>query len=124
MALRVALKFASIAGLLAWAAVAAPHAASATGADKLKAEIDAFIGRARTSSNDMMRWEGAESINVRDDGADAVAEIVKGKVSFHPETAKPSTTSVEITFDRIEVRRSPEPGGDDPFKFTVKLPTL
>jgi|HubBroStandDraft_6_1064221.scaffolds.fasta_scaffold161296_2 hypothetical protein len=122
MALRVALKFASVAGLLAWV-VAAPHAASAAGADKLKAEIDTFIGRVRTSSNDVMRWEGAESIGVRDDGADAIAEIVKGKVSIHPENTKPLTTLV-MTFDRMEIRRSPEAGGGDRVKFTVKLPTL
>jgi hypothetical protein len=123
MAARVALKFAPIAGLLAWATVAAPYGASAAGADKLKAEIDAFIARAQTSSNDMMRWEGAESINVRDDGADAVAEIVKGKVSIHPENAKP-LKPLMMTFDRMEIRRSPEAGAGDRVKFTVTLPAL
>jgi Putative peptidoglycan binding domain len=123
MALRVALKFAWVVGLLAWAMVAAPQAAFATGADKLKAEIDAFIARAQTSSNDMMRWEGAESINVRDDGADAVAEIVKGKVSIHPENAKP-LKPLMMTFDRMEIRRSPEAGAGDRVKFTVTLPAL
>jgi peptidoglycan hydrolase-like protein with peptidoglycan-binding domain len=122
MALHAALKLAVVAGLLSWTIL--PITAHATGADELKVEIETFIGRINRSGNDVLRWEGAESIDVRDDGADAVAEIVKGKLSFHPENAKPSATPVEVTFDRIEVRRSPEPGADDRFKFTVKAPAL
>ena len=101
-----------------------PTAALASNADTLKTEIDAFIERARLSSNDTLRWEGAESIDIRNDGADAVATITKGKISFHPAGAAPPATPLTVTFDRVEIRRSPDAGAGDRVRFTIKLPAL
>jgi hypothetical protein len=118
---RVAYKAIVIAGLF-FCAISAPRAALAAGADTLKAEIDAFIER--LSTNDVVHWEGADSIDVRDDGADAVATISKGKISFDQLSAKPPSVPATLTFDRIEIRRSPKAGGDERVQFTVKLPAL
>jgi hypothetical protein len=112
-----------IAGLLLLG-ISGKIAALASNADTLKTEIDAFIERIQHSSNDALHWEGAESIDIRNDGADAVATITKGKISFHPATAAPSTASPTFTFDRVEIRRSPDTAGGDRVRFTVKLPAL
>jgi hypothetical protein len=120
---RAALRAVVVAGLIIGGIFDA-GGAQAAGADTLKSVIDAFIERMQRSGNGVVHWDGAESIDIRDDGADAVATITKGRIVLRAPDAAPSAKSVVLTFDRVEIRRSPSAAGGDKVQFAIKFPAL
>jgi hypothetical protein len=83
-----------------------PVAASAANADALKGDIDAFFQRVQIATAGRLHWSGADSIDVRDEGGEAIADISNGHLALRSPSgdAKPVAT---ITLDRIDIRRRP-----------------
>jgi len=108
-----------------------PARAADPAAPDLKAEIDATIHRFEGAFQGMVKWNGAEKIDVRQDGNASVAEIRNAKISVQPppekaagpNKAQPATPPqpVQIVLDKIELRRVPAPSSG--LDYTVTGPT-
>ena len=90
----------------------APAAAADSAGVQLKAEIDGFLGTLEASTNGILKWEGAERIDVREEGDAAIAEFTKPRISMGPPPDdKTAEKRAQITFDHVEIRRVPAPDG-------------
>jgi hypothetical protein len=61
--------------LVLMSGVILPGAALAANADALKGDIDAFFQRVQIATAGRLHWSGADSIDVRDEGGEAIARI-------------------------------------------------
>lgn len=104
-------KPASIATALALClALAAPAAAADPAAD-LRGDIDAFIHQIETGTRGFAKWQGADRIDVRQDGEATIADIAGARIAIRDPDAKPPARSAQITLDHVAVRREPAPDG-------------
>ncbi|HEU0215806.1 MAG TPA: peptidoglycan-binding protein [Stellaceae bacterium] len=101
---------------------ARPDAAAAANSDPLKGDIDAFFQRVEIATAGRLHWSGADSIDVHDEGGEAIARISNGHFALRRPggDAKPVAT---ITLDRIDIRRHPATTGSDMAELVVSLPT-
>jgi hypothetical protein len=99
----------------------ASNIAAAADADALKGEVDAFIKRIDDASDGIVRWNGADSIDVKQNGDEAVVVIVNARLSLRdkrPDAGPPAS----MVLDRIELRRHPAPSGGGMTELLVSLP--
>jgi peptidoglycan hydrolase-like protein with peptidoglycan-binding domain len=108
--------------LVLMSGVILPGAALAANADALKGDIDAFFQRVQIATAGRLHWSGADSIDVRDEGGEAIARISNGHLALRSPSgdAKPVAT---ITLDRIDIRRRPATAGSNMAELVVLLPT-
>jgi len=98
------------------AAAAAPAAAASPAEDQLKSEIDGALEQIKVSTNGVLRWEGSDKFELSQADGGAVALITNARFAIRiPDEAR-------VVFDRIEIRRTLEPGGNR-VKFAMVLPT-
>ena len=107
----------------AWAAFAfllfaASPAAAEPAAPQLQAEIDDFLGRLDAATHGLVKWEGAEHTDMRRDGDAAVADFANARVSIGDEDA-PKEKRAQVTFDHIEIRRTPAVDGGHKLSFVL-----
>ncbi len=95
-----------------------PAASAAEGG--LKSEIDGFLNRLETMSHGMLKWEGADRIDIRPDGAATIADIAHARISLGRPEATPDDKRLLAEFDHIEVRETPAP--DSAVALSVTLP--
>jgi hypothetical protein len=97
--------------------------AAAADADTLKTTIEDFLHRAELSSEGRVHWDGADTFEVKTDGAAATATIANAHFSFRqePGDAKPLAT---LTLDRVEIIREPAAQGGNLDQLTITLPAL
>lgn len=100
-----------------------PGAALAGNAEALKGDIDTFFQRVEIAAAGRLHWSGADSIDVHDEGGEAVARISNGHLALRGRSgdAKPVAT---ITLDRIGIRRRPATTGSDMAELVLSLPTI
>jgi hypothetical protein len=94
----------------------APAGAVETTAAQLQADIDGLLQKLESSTHGFIKWEGADRIEVRQEGDAAVAEIGNGRLLIDATDPKPT----RATFDHIELRRSPGP--DNSIAWSLALP--
>jgi hypothetical protein len=107
----------------------AANAATAAGPTPpdLKAEIDDVIHRMEGASIGVLKWDGAEHIDIRHDGSASVAEIVNAhiKITPLPRPSPAATATAEtggiLTLDHIEIRQTPDADGSS-FDLAVTFP--
>ena len=98
------------------AAAAAPAAAASPAEDQLKSEIDGALEQIKVSTNGVLRWEGSDKFELSRAEGGAVALITNARFAIRfPDEAR-------VVFDRIEIRRTLEAGGNR-VKFAMVLPT-
>src|SRR5437867_1422735 len=106
--------------LLLGLAVAAP-AGAATPAEELKSQIDDVLRRLEKMSNGIVKWQGADRMDIRPASEGAVADIANARISIGSPDDKPCAERVRVNFDHIELHRIPAPPGAA--KLEVVLPT-
>lgn len=99
---------------------AAPAGAADTAAPQLKAQIDGFLDKIGASTQGVLKWEGADRMDIRDEGDAAIADMTNARMSVGPAADKPAGKRAQVVFDHIEVRRSPAP--DSANKFSIVFP--
>jgi hypothetical protein len=109
-------RFGAAAGLALCLVLAAPAHAASQAESELKAEIDALLNNLESGTDGLLKWDGADRIDIRPDGDGAVAEISNARISIDPNEPAPS----RLTFDRVEIRRSPAP--DNAVALTIVFP--
>ncbi|MBV9862943.1 MAG: peptidoglycan-binding protein [Alphaproteobacteria bacterium] len=97
-------------------AVASQGQPAAPDAGTLKAQIEAFVSQLETASNGLIKWEGADPFDIRQDGADTVIAITNARISIHAEGV------AQLAFDRVEIRRSPDPDNDKLVRIAIAFP--
>lgn len=107
------------AALLLCLVFAAP--AGAAEAPQLKAQIDDLLAKLEATTQGLVKWDGADRMDVRQDGDAAVADIANARLSLGPAAGKPATERARLTLDHVEIRRAPGPDGS--FALSVVLPT-
>jgi hypothetical protein len=85
-------------------------AARAADTDALKSEVEAALHRFETSTDGRLRWDGADSFEVRPNGDAATATLANVRFSLRKESDDPQPVAT-ITLDRVEVERKPASGG-------------
>src|SRR5690242_950909 len=102
------IKFAMAAACLAVCfAGAAPVRADDQAAAQFKAEIDTFLQKLEADTQGILRWDGADRLEVKPAGETAVLEIVNARLTIQAQDAQPA----RVSFDHIEIRRAPGPDG-------------
>jgi hypothetical protein len=96
--------------------LAAPAGAIETTAAELKADIDALLQKLESGTQGFVKWEGADRMDVRQQGNAAVADIANARILLDASDPKPT----RVTVDRIELRRSPGP--DNSIAWALVLP--
>src|ERR1700675_2279601 len=86
-------------------------AAGPAGAE-FKTEIEGLLDGLEASTHGLVKWDGADRIDIRQDGGAAVAEITNARISIHspavkPGEAKPAASLASVSLDHIEIRRAP-----------------
>jgi hypothetical protein len=104
------LKLGSTAALVLCLIVASP-ARAASHADELKSQTDDLLGKLDSFSHGLLKWEGADRLDIREEGDTAIADIANARISIGSPEAKPAEPRVRVEFDHIEVRHAPAPGG-------------
>ena len=119
----------TIAALALCLALASPAGAADSAGPELKAEIDGFLGKLEATTNGVLKWEGADRVDIREEGDEAIAEFTKPRISIGPPADdkpgdkpadKPAGTRAQITFDHVEIRRAP--AADGASKLSAVLP--
>jgi len=114
----------SAAAALALCLFAAAPAGAAGSADaQLKADINSFLGKLEASSQGLLKWQGADRMDVRDDGDGAVADITGARISIGMDD-KPDAKRAQISFDHLEIRRVPAPDGASKLSFVLPQAAL
>jgi hypothetical protein len=113
MALRAALKFAFLAGLIFWSV-----AASAADPDPFKGEIEAYFKQLGA-----LHWDGTDSFTVHRDGDAAVAVIENGRFSLRKVPTDPTPVAT-ITLGHLEIRRKPASGASDVVTYVISYPPI
>ena len=88
----------------------------------LKMEVEAYIHRFETSTGGRLRWDGADTFDVKTSGDTATATIVNAHLSFRKNPDDPNPV-VSITLDRLEIRRAPGSGANLT-EYAVAFPPL
>ena len=104
-------KLATKAALLALCLALSPPPVAGAPEGGLKSEIDGFLNRLETMSHGMLKWEGADRIDIRPDGAATIADIAHARITLGRPDAKPDDPRLRAEFDHIEVRETPAPDG-------------
>ena len=86
---------------------AAPARAADSGAAELKSEIDGLLDKLDASTHGLIKWEGADSVTIREEGKTAIAEMTNARLSLGAEDKKPGSARARVSFDHFEVRRTP-----------------
>jgi hypothetical protein len=89
-------------------------------ATDLKADVDAFIHQIETTTHGLVKWQGAKRFDVRREGEAAIADIEDARITIQNPDAKPQAHSVEVSLDRVAVRREPAP--DNGVRLAIDLP--
>jgi len=96
-------------------AIAGPPEAAAAEADPFKSEIDSFLGQIETATNGVLKWQGSEKFEVREEAGGSIAVLTNARLMITaPERS-------EAVFDRIEIRRQAEADGKH-VKMTLGFP--
>jgi hypothetical protein len=102
-------------GLVSPVVVAPARAAGPAGAE-FKTEIEGLLDRLEASTHGLVKWDGADRTDVRQDGDATVADFTNARISIHaleakPGEAKPGAPVARVTFVHIEIHRVPAPDG-------------
>src|SRR6266851_1797936 len=89
----------------------ASPAGAASHAEELKSRTDELLGKLELFSHGLLKWEGADRLDIREEGDAAIADIANARISIGSPEAKPGETRVRVEFDHIEVRHAPAPEG-------------
>ena len=109
-------KLGPVAAALALCLLTAPPGHAASPAEtELKAEIDAALKALETGTDGILKWEGADRIDIRPDGDGAIAEIVNPRIVIKADDAKPA----RLHLDRIEIRRARGPDNSVALDFAL-----
>lgn len=122
--MRIKFRGAAIVVLACGLIAAAPPARAADPAPPpdLKADIDGFLHRIDGATRGLIKWDGAEKIDIHKDGDASVADIVHGRIVLSRPTPPPGAPPggpakppgeelARIVFDHIVVRRAPAADG-------------
>jgi Putative peptidoglycan binding domain len=90
-------------------ALAAPAGAADAAGPDLKAEIESLLDQLQTSSHGFVKWEGADRVDVRQEGDAAIADFENARISIGSTGDKPAPERTRISFDHIQIRRAPGP---------------
>jgi len=92
-------------------ALASPSGAANAAGPELKAEIDGLLDKLEANTHGLLKWDGADRMEIRQDGDAAVADIANARISIGSPEAKPGATRSRVSFDYIEIRRARGPEG-------------
>ena len=90
---------------------AAVPACAATPAEELESQIAEMLGKLEVFSNGVVKWEGADRLDARQDGEATIAEAVNARISIGLPDAKPGGARARLDFDRVALRSAPATGG-------------
>jgi hypothetical protein len=94
----------------------APAGAVETTAAQLKADIDKLLKQLETGTHGFVKWDGADRMEIRQQGDAAVADIANARILLDASDAKPA----RVTVDHLQLRRSPAP--DNSIAWALVLP--
>jgi Putative peptidoglycan binding domain len=106
MGLQRASKLAAAGLSLALAIAARPAAAD----PPFNNQVGALLGDLAASTHGLVKWEGAQRIEVHRQGEAATADIVGARLSIGAPD-KPAAQRAQLAFDHLELRRRPAPDG-------------
>jgi Putative peptidoglycan binding domain len=90
-------------------AIAVPARAANQAAQDLKSRTDDLIGQIESASGGLVTWQGADRLDIRDDGDAAIADIANARISIGSE--KIGMDRVPVSFDHIVVHYATAPEG-------------
>jgi hypothetical protein len=105
---------------LAVPALVSPAWAADPAEPPLKTAIEDFLERLDASTHGLLKWEGADRMEIRQEGDAAVAAIANARIRVRSPEAKPGAPSARVSFDHIEIRRTPAP--EDGVSLAVVFP--
>jgi hypothetical protein len=94
------------AGLALCLALASSAGAARLAEAEFKTEIDGLLDHLEASTHGVVKWDGADRMDIRQEGDAAVADITNARITIHAQPAAPPAT---VAFDHIEIRRAPAP---------------
>src|SRR5215469_10512193 len=99
-----------LAAVVALFLLAPAGGARAADTDALKSEIEAALHRFVKSTDGRLRWDGADSFEVKPNGDAATATLANVHFSLRKEPDDPQPVAT-VTLDRVVVERKPASGG-------------
>jgi hypothetical protein len=101
----------SVAAMALCLAFAAPALATDAAGPELKAEIDGLLDKLAANTHGLVKWEGADRVQIREDGNTAIADMTNARLSVGSEEKRPGAARARVTFDHFEVRKTPNADG-------------
>src|SRR5579862_179498 len=98
---------------------AAPAGAAEPSAPEFKTEIDHFLDQLGADTQGIVKWEGADHVDLRMEGDAAIADFTNARISIGAEPNKATAKRAAVTFDHVEVRRTPAPDGASKLAFVL-----
>jgi hypothetical protein len=77
----------------------------------LKTEIESLLDRLEASTHGIVKWDGADRMEFRQEGDTAVADITNARIRVQAPEAEPGAAPARVSLDHIEIRRAPAPEG-------------
>jgi hypothetical protein len=108
--MRITLRL-SDAAMALFLAFAVPAAAADSAGPQLKAQIDGFFDKLDASTHGFLKWEGADQVQIREEGNAAIADMTNARLSIGAKDIKPGAARARVTFDHLEVRSTPSADG-------------
>ncbi len=98
---------------------ASPAGAAESAGPQFKAEIDGFLQKLGATTNGLVKWEGADRTDIREEGGAAIADLTNARISIGSEENKPTAKRAQITFDHVEVHSALAPDGARKLSFVL-----
>lgn len=95
-----------------------PAGAAQTPGPQLKSDITHLLDELPGYTNGLVKWQGADRFDVREDGDAAVADFTNARLSLGDES-KPAAQRAVVTLDHLTVRRAPASGGSSKLSFVL-----
>ena len=100
--------------------LAADAAASAGPEQHTKGQIEDFLGHLEAETHGALKWEGADRLDVEQQGDNASIIIENARFSLHLPDSDASQPPPRLAFDHVEIRRTPQ--SDSSAEYTVTFP--
>jgi hypothetical protein len=84
--------------------------------ERFKTEVEALVAGLGPSTNGVLEWRGGDPFEIRRDGDNLVAVFANAKLLLHADE------TVQLGFDRLEVRQTGRPGGENSVELAILLP--
>ena len=83
-----------------------PASAAGPAGAEFKTELEGLLDRLEASSHGLVKWDGADRMDVRQDGDAAVADITNARISIRAVAAKPGEAKPAAPLAQVSLTMS------------------